>query len=74
MRSMVEGASKLPRQCRCRNHTAADAPPTALRAVPPPRYRGAGWKSRARMRRTNVSFCVIGERSDAVLQTAMRRW
>ena len=40
MRSMVEGASKLPRQCRCRNHTAADAPPTALRAVPLPAIAG----------------------------------
>jgi hypothetical protein len=36
MRSMVEGA------CSKDATLMANAPPTALRAVPPPRYRGAG--------------------------------
>ena len=39
---VVEGASEMELRCRGRNIVAACAPPTALRAVPPPRWRGAG--------------------------------
>jgi hypothetical protein len=41
-RSVVEGASDSTLRCRIRTIVEARAPPTALRAVPPPRYRGAG--------------------------------
>ena len=40
MRSMVEGACDATRGLRRRRFVTADAPPTALRAVPPPRYAG----------------------------------
>jgi hypothetical protein len=42
MRSMVEGAQAMKNILRRRRGVYASAPPTALRAVPPPRYRGAG--------------------------------
>ena len=41
-RRMVEGASEMELRCRRRTIVAARTPPTALRAVPPPRWRGAG--------------------------------
>ena len=43
MRSMVEGARDSSFHCQCRTIGGADAPSTALRAVPLPRYRGAGF-------------------------------
>ncbi len=41
-RRVVEGASDSTHRFRCKRFVAARAPPTALRAVLPPRYRGAG--------------------------------
>ncbi len=42
MRSMVEGASDSTLRCCRKWIVESRAPSTALRAVPPPRYRGAG--------------------------------
>jgi len=42
MRSMVEGASDSSLLRRCKSFVGARAPSTALRAVPLPRFRGAG--------------------------------
>jgi hypothetical protein len=43
MRSVVEGALAVTKILRRQKCVDASAPPTALRAVPPPRYRGAGY-------------------------------
>ena len=72
-RSVVEGASEMELRCRCRRIVAARAPPTALCAVPPPRYRGAGcWGSVARTNFTNKRNCSAHEtRKDKIVRLAV---
>ena len=58
MRSMVEGAFEMALRFRCRRFGESRAPSTALRAVPLPRYRGAGKYYAARTREKKVATLV----------------
>src|SRR3984885_12954607 len=78
MRSMVEGASELELRCRRRIIVESDAPSTALRAVPLPRFRGAGKKlphrnaQSAQIEIDLQSDLLAGQREDGALLVAQR--
>jgi hypothetical protein len=76
--SMVEGAFDSTLTRRRRTIVTCDAPSTALRAVPLPRYRGAGGRiaslfervdqrdSRAKTRRENELRCAVRATNSAL--------